>query len=110
MMFRRLQKVGTIRVKQSLPLLQVRCLATRTLNPVPPNSKVEEYDFNTLTEMQEKTCKINKDFNFLGTKVADTFEFITFGEFADAVNKFRGVLHAHGIGVNDKVVSSSCNY
>lgn len=64
---------------------------------------VQNYNISNLVEMQISSCKINKDCNFLGTKKGSNFEFIKFGEFAEQVDKFRGVLSKHRIGVNDKV-------
>jgi long-subunit acyl-CoA synthetase (AMP-forming) len=62
-----------------------------------------DYDFTNLVEMQIKSCEIHQKENFLGTLVNGKFEYITFGEFGTQVDKFRGVLAVHKIGVNDKV-------
>lgn len=44
-----------------------------------------DYDFTNLIEMQENSCKTNKDRNLFGTKKGKTFEWMTFGEFGKQV-------------------------
>jgi hypothetical protein len=67
-----------------------------------------DYDFTSLVEMQIKSCEIHQKDNFIGTLVDGKFEYITFGEFGAEVDKFRGVLAVHQVGVNDKVATVRC--
>mmetsp|Transcript_5137 Transcript_5137/g.7857 ORF Transcript_5137/g.7857 Transcript_5137/m.7857 type:complete len:666 (-) Transcript_5137:128-2125(-) len=76
---------------------------------VPLKGVRQDYDFNNLVEMQIKSCEMNSNEKFLGTMTSDGFEYITFGEFAEDVNRFRGVLSLHGVNVNDKVALISNN-
>lgn len=52
---------------------------------------------------------MNKDYPFIGTKKGKSFEYITYGDFGNEVNKFRGVLKKLNVGVNDKVGIISVN-
>ena len=60
-------------------------------------------NINNLVELQIKACEIHKDYDFLGMKKGKQFEYITYGEFGEAVNYFRTVLASSGIGKDDKV-------
>jgi long-subunit acyl-CoA synthetase (AMP-forming) len=71
---------------------------------------VQNYDFTNLVDMQITSCKNNAKSNFLGTKVGDKFEYITFEEFANQVDKCRGVLAKHRVGMNDKVKINAHTY
>lgn len=62
-----------------------------------------DIEFNTLIEMQIKSCEVNKDHKFLGTMIHNEFQYITYGDFAIEVDKFRQVLHCHGLRKDDKV-------
>ena len=56
-----------------------------------------------LNHLQTEACKTYSDRKLFGTKDGSRFNWTTFGEFGDMVTKFRAVLRAHEIGVNDKV-------
>ena len=79
------------------------------------SSKIEEiyrnadYNYHCLSKMQEKSCEIFKDKPLFGTRNGPKFDWLTYGDFAKEVNKFRWVLAHHGIGKNDKVAIISNN-
>jgi hypothetical protein len=64
-----------------------------------------DYDFENLVEMQIKSCDLHKDEKFLGTFDSNqgSYNYINFAEFGEQINKFRGVLAVHNIGVDEKV-------
>lgn len=66
-------------------------------------SDERNYTFETLVEMQLKSCLHNKEYPFLGTRSKNKFDYITYGKFGEEVNKFRWVLDQHKIGKDDKV-------
>lgn len=76
---------------------------SRSLSNAVPYHTVD-YDFDNLVEMQIKSCNIHKDEQFIGTLTNGRFEYLTFAEFGQQVDKFRGVLAVHNIGVDDKVL------
>ena len=63
-------------------------------------------NFRTLVELQQKSCAANKDIPLFGTRIGKEFKWTTYGEFGAMVDKFRNVLLHHNIGYNDKVKSS----
>jgi hypothetical protein len=77
----------------------------RSLSNVPIATHKVDYEFENLVEMQIKSCDLHKDEKFLGTfnNSQGSYEYINFAEFGEQVNKFRGVLAVHNIGVDDKV-------
>ncbi|TFJ80303.1 hypothetical protein NSK_008446 [Nannochloropsis salina CCMP1776] len=60
--------------------------------------------YDTLTEMQEKACKRYGPKPFLGCRPPNggPFEFITFSDFDEQVNRARVLLHEAGVGRGDK--------
>jgi AMP-binding enzyme len=76
-----------------------------------PISEVEQFtlDVKCLIELHENATKKFGDNKCFGTRVGDTFEWISFKEFGRLVEKFRNVLVHHKIGKNDKVALISNN-
>lgn len=76
-----------------------------------PISEVELFtsDVKCLIELHENATKKFGDNKCFGTRVGDTFEWISFKEFGRLVEKFRNVLVHHKIGKNDKVALISNN-
>ena len=76
-----------------------------------PISEVELFtsDVKCLIELHENATKKFGDNKCFGTRVGDTFEWISFKEFGRLVEKFRNVLIHHKIGKNDKVALISNN-
>lgn len=72
------------------------------------NDRVD-FTFDTLVDMQIKSCKHNYKHPCLGTRNGKSFDYITYGEFGEQVDKFRGVLAKHNIGKDDKVALISNN-
>ena len=66
-------------------------------------------DYKTLLEMQAASCKDFKDHNFIGSWKGGQFDYITYQQFGDDVDRFRAVLAQHGIGKDDKVAIISNN-
>lgn len=52
--------------------------------------------FNTLHEMQVRSCKVYADNDLFGTYNGTKFEWMTYQEYADNVDKCRAVLHDLG--------------
>ncbi|MGK5090471.1 long-chain fatty acid--CoA ligase [Deltaproteobacteria bacterium TL4] len=59
--------------------------------------------FKNLVDMQERSCRTFKERNLFGTKGPKGYEWITYGEFAEHVDSFRGGLASLGVGYQDKV-------
>lgn len=60
-------------------------------------------EYNNLVEMQQKSCAKFRDREMYGTKTSEGYEWITFKEFGDMVNQFRGGLASLGVGQGDRV-------
>ena len=61
------------------------------------------FPYKDLSSLQEESCKEYADRKLFGTKDGSRFNWTSFGEFGDMVTKFRAVLRAHDVGVDDKV-------
>jgi hypothetical protein len=59
--------------------------------------------FDTLVDIQRASCEKYKNLNFLGTWKGDKFEYKTYKQFGDDVDRFRTVLAHFGVGKDDKV-------
>jgi len=59
--------------------------------------------FKNLVDLCEKSCKKYKDRELFGTKKDGRWTFITYGEFQDLVDQFRGGLASLGVKAGDKV-------
>ena len=59
--------------------------------------------------MQTKSCEIHSNNKFIGSYSHGKYSFITYQQFSLMVDKFRGVLSLHNIGVDDKVALISNN-
>ncbi len=63
----------------------------------------------SLVELQERSCKKFAKNNIFGTKKDGRYQWITYGEFGDLVEKFRGALALLGVERGDKVAVISDN-
>lgn len=61
------------------------------------------FPYKDLNALQVKSCEEYSDRRLFGTKDGSRFDWVSFGEFGDMVTKFRAVLRAHEVGVDDKV-------
>lgn len=68
-----------------------------------------EFQFETLVEMQLKACELFKDRDALGTCVDNEFKWMTFGQLGRDIQKFRNVLIHHKFVFDDKVAIISNN-
>ena len=66
-------------------------------------------NYNNLVEMQEDACSKFSQNPIFGTKNGGAFEWITYAEFAEKVDQFRGGLATLGVGKDDKVAIISKN-
>ena len=74
------------------------------------NSQTEvKVEYTNLVEMQEDSCRKYAQNSLYGTKKSGTFEWITYQEFAEKVDQFRGGLASLGVGKDDKVAIISKN-
>ena len=55
-------------------------------------------NYNNLVEMQEDACSKFSQNPIFGTKNGGAFEWITYAEFAEKVDQFRGGLATLGVG------------
>lgn len=62
-----------------------------------------------LMEVVKLSISEYKDNNYLGTWNGTNFDYITYGEFGEQIDKFRGVLSKLNVGVDDKVAIISNN-
>lgn len=65
--------------------------------------------FKNLVDMQEKSCETFKNREMYGTKGPNGYEWITFGQYAEMVNNFRGGLASLGVQAGDKIAIISGN-
>ena len=75
----------------------------RLLSSIQPNPVKKRVDFDTLVEMQIKSCETNENSYLFGTRGIDKFEWITYSQFEREVQKFRNVLAHLDFGHGDKV-------
>ena len=88
------------RLNKSSSSSDVRLLASNTM----------DFEFETITEMQEKACDLYKDRPSLGTKKGNSFEWASFGDLNSLVAAYRFVLNdKYGIVSGDKVALISNN-
>ena len=74
------------------------------------NSKSDvKINYINLVEMQEDACSKFSQNPIFGTKNGGAFEWITYAEFAEKVDQFRGGLATLGVGKDDKVAIISKN-
>jgi len=101
--------------KQSLLLVNGLKISTTSLPHIRYMStnggreSATSFPFDTICELQTLSCKINKDRPMFGTKADDKFVWMSYGEFALEVDKFRRVLTAYNIQKGDKVAIISNN-
>lgn len=90
-------------------LARVVKFASAAAGPVathyPPFVKHHE----TLVEMQTNSCDRFKDNNFIGTWRNGTFDYVSYGQFGQDVDRFRAVLARYGVVRDDKVSIISNN-
>ena len=73
-------------------------------------SNTMDFEFETITEMQEKACDLYRDRPSLGTKKGNSFEWASFGDLNSLVAAYRYVLNSkYGIAAGDKVALISNN-
>lgn len=65
--------------------------------------------FDSLVDMQEVSCRLHAGRRLFGTKREGRFEWMTYADFATAVDAARGGLAAHGVGPGDRVAVISNN-
>ena len=73
------------------------------------NQSDVKINYNNLVEMQEDACSKFSQNPIFGTKNGGAFEWITYAEFAEKVDQFRGGLDTLGVGKDDKVAIISKN-
>jgi long-subunit acyl-CoA synthetase (AMP-forming) len=75
------------------------------------STSIDRFEHKDLVMLQENSCTKYADRKLFGTKQSNAavFDWITFGDFATEVQRFRNVLKHHEIGVNDKVAIISNN-
>ena len=66
-------------------------------------------NFQSLVDMQERSCEQFSANRLFGTKRAGVYQWLTYAEFATLVNHFRAALAALGVGAGDKVAAISNN-
>jgi long-chain acyl-CoA synthetase len=64
---------------------------------------------NAVCEIAAVSCEVWSEKKIFGTRVGDGYEWITYGEFGEMVQKFRNVLQHHKIERGDKVALISNN-
>lgn len=67
------------------------------------------FEFQTLIELQEKACTLFADKPVLGTKNGLTFDWMTYHQLGEEVQKFKNVLGLKKFQINDKVAIISNN-
>jgi len=65
--------------------------------------------FDNLVEMQQASCEKFKDREIYGTKTTNGYEWITYSQFAELVDCFRGGLASLGVSRGDKIGIISAN-
>ncbi len=65
--------------------------------------------FTSLVDMQERSCARFADRRLFGTKIDGVYRWISFGEFAGLVDRFRAALSQLGVERGDKVAVISNN-
>jgi non-ribosomal peptide synthetase component E (peptide arylation enzyme) len=68
-----------------------------------------DIQFDTLTDMIEKTCKHHGNNRCLGTRNGSVFDWLSYREMYEFVGKTRNILSQLGINRNDKVAIISNN-
>jgi len=72
--------------------------------------KESGFDFETVVEMQIKTCKLHSKKNALGTFKNGKYEWMTYEELDQAISALRSILSSkYNIGYDDKVALISNN-
>eukprot|EP01041_Mallomonas_annulata_P012787 gene12787-26963_t len=102
-MMRPLMKIGRRGVGRNSPILYQFLRSNIT------STKSDDFPFQTLVDMQTKACEAYKNNPLFGTRIDNSFEWITYDDFNKEVAKFRTVLGLHRIGKGDKVALISNN-
>lgn len=71
--------------------------------------KIAEFEFKTLVDLQEKACQVYANQNIFGTRIADKYEWTTYKQFGELIQRCRNVLIHQGVGENDSVAIISNN-
>jgi hypothetical protein len=75
------------RVNDAVVLNLVRSTPLRFKASVPDLIPKKEFDFNTLVELQSTACEVYATNPAFGTRIGDKFEWISYAEFGDMVQK-----------------------
>ncbi len=73
--------------------------------PLPYN----HFEFQTCVELQQKACALFGDKPVLGTKVGNVYEWMSYKQLGDGVQKFRNVLAERHFKFDDKLAIISNN-
>ena len=65
--------------------------------------------FTSLVDMQQKACKKHADQRLFGSKIDGAYQWMTYAEFGELVDAFRGALAKLGVKRGDKVAVISNN-
>lgn len=79
--------------------------ANYTNPPLPYN----HFEFQTCVELQQKACALFGDKPVLGTKVGNAYEWMSYKQLGEEVQKFRNILAARHFKFDDKVAIISNN-
>ncbi len=71
--------------------------------------KYNHFEFQTCVELQQKACAMFGDKPVLGTRNGDKFDWMSYKQLGEDVQKFRNVLASKNIKFNDKVALISNN-
>lgn len=82
-----------------------RTMATYVNPPLPYN----HFEFQTCVELQEKASAMFGDNKCLGTKNGDKFDWMTYKQLGEEVQKFRNVLASKNFKFDDKCAIISNN-
>jgi long-chain acyl-CoA synthetase len=70
---------------------------------------IQDIKFETLVELHEEATKAYSSNPMLGTRVGNAYEWLSYTDFDKEVQKFRVVLNALNVGMEDKVAIISNN-
>jgi hypothetical protein len=80
-----------------------------SLRDLPPEHVNDLLNSATIAELVTQACETFADKPSLGTRVGDKYEWITYRQLAERIQRLRNVLVHHKIGVNSKVSLISNN-
>ena len=77
--------------------------------PMTTHLPCNNFEFSTCVELQEKACAMFGDRPVLGTKNGNKFDWMSYKELGENVQKFRNVLGSKNFKFDDKVAIISNN-